>query len=139
MTYPPTGGPPDPYQQPQPYGQPGYDPYAAQASGAPMPYKQPEYGAPGYPPVGYPAYQAVPTTNTMAILSLVFAFIFSPLAIVFGHIAKKQIRETGEQGDGIALAGLIIGYLATGAYVLFCAFYVIVAVISVGSAAGSSY
>jgi hypothetical protein len=35
-------------------------------------------------------------TNVMSILSLVFAFVFAPLGIVFGHIAKKQIRRTGE-------------------------------------------
>ncbi|MEH0843613.1 DUF4190 domain-containing protein [Micromonospora sp. CPCC 205711] len=52
-------------------------------------------------------------TNVMAILSLVFAFVFSPVGIVFGHIAKKQIRRTGEQGNGLATAGLVLSYIFT--------------------------
>jgi hypothetical protein len=56
---------------------------------------------------------AVRGTNVMAILSLVFAFVFSPLGIVFGHISKRQIRRTGEGGGGLATAGLILGYIFT--------------------------
>ncbi|MGH3912531.1 MAG: DUF4190 domain-containing protein [Pseudonocardiaceae bacterium] len=51
-------------------------------------------------------------TNTLAIPALVLAFAFWPLAIVFGHRARKQIRRTGEGGRGLATAGLVIGYLA---------------------------
>lgn len=49
----------------------------------------------------------------MAILALVFGFVFPILGIVFGTIARKQIRETGEKGDGLALAGLIVGIVFT--------------------------
>ncbi len=31
-------------------------------------------------------------------------------AIVFGHVARRQIKRTGEQGAGLALAGLILGW-----------------------------
>lgn len=51
-------------------------------------------------------------TNTLAILALVFAFLFWPLGIVFGHLGYAQCARTGEQGRGLALAGLIISYLA---------------------------
>ena len=47
----------------------------------------------------------------MAILSLVFAFVVPILGIVFGYMAKKQIRERGEGGSGLAKAGLILGYI----------------------------
>jgi hypothetical protein len=51
--------------------------------------------------------------NTLAILALVFAFC-SPLAgLVLGLIAKRQIAESGEQGDGMALAGIIVGAFLT--------------------------
>jgi hypothetical protein len=60
------------------------------------------------------------TTNTMAILSLVFAFVFWPLAIVFGHAGKRQITRTGEAGGGLATAGLVIGYLWLGLTVCVC-------------------
>lgn len=51
-------------------------------------------------------------TNTLAILALIFAFLFWPLGIVFGHMGYAQCRRTGEQGRGLALAGLIVSYLA---------------------------
>jgi hypothetical protein len=48
----------------------------------------------------------------MAILALVFIFVFTPLALVFGLIARSQIKRTGEAGDGMALAGIIVGALS---------------------------
>lgn len=68
---------------------------------------------PGYPG-GYPTgYPPPPRTNSMAVASLVCAFLFAPLGIVFGHISLSQIRRSGEQGRGLAIAGLVIGYVAT--------------------------
>jgi hypothetical protein len=32
-------------------------------------------------------------------------------AVILGHKARRQIRATGEQGDGLARAGLILGYI----------------------------
>jgi len=79
----------------------------------------PPYGA--YPPqsayagyYGYPAgYPQPQPTNSFAIASLVSAFLFAPLGIVFGHISLSQIKRTGEQGRGLAIAGLVISYLIT--------------------------
>jgi hypothetical protein len=75
----------------------------------------------------------------MAILALVFAFIFAPAAIVLGHVAKKQIRQTGEQGEGLATAGLWLGYIFTGLYVAFCALWLILAAVGVWGAGSTSY
>jgi putative exporter of polyketide antibiotics len=50
-------------------------------------------------------------TNVLAILSLVFAVIFAPLGIILGHLAKRQIKRTGQGGGGLATAGLVIGYV----------------------------
>jgi hypothetical protein len=143
---PPASG--QPYGQPssgQPYGQPASgQPYGQPASGEPYQqqpqgygYGAPGYGAPGYGAPGYgaPGYVPVTSTNTMAILALVFAFIFSPAAIVLGHLARKQIRQTGEQGAGLATAGLWLGYIFTGIGVLFCAIYVIAIIFVAGNAA----
>ena len=82
-------------------------------------------GTPIYPVVGYtPQGQPVtadklaasaaawnPRTNSLAIVSLVLALLFPIAAIPTGHIARSQIRRTGEQGNGLALAGLIVGYI----------------------------
>ena len=58
-------------------------------------------------------------TNGLAIASLacgLVQFAFGPLtaipAIVFGHVALHQIKRTGEQGAGLALAGLMLGWVA---------------------------
>jgi peptidyl-prolyl cis-trans isomerase B (cyclophilin B) len=80
----------------------------------------PPYG--GYPPppqgpyagyYGYPQYPQPQSTNAMAIVSLVCAFLFAPLGILFGHISLSQIKKTGEEGRGLAIAGLVISYLIT--------------------------
>jgi hypothetical protein len=56
-------------------------------------------------------------TNGLAIASLACGlaqFTFGPLAtipaIVLGHMARSQIRRTGEQGAALALAGLVLGW-----------------------------
>lgn len=57
-------------------------------------------------------------TNTMSILALVFGVVGSLLGIVFGHVALSQIKRTGEAGRGLAIAGLVVGYVQLGVWVL---------------------
>jgi hypothetical protein len=112
-------GPPPGYGSQPAYGPPGYGP-------------PPGYGAPGYgPPPGY-GYGYPRPTNTLAILALVMAFVFSPVGLVLGLVARRQIRETHEQGDGLALAGIIVGGIGTALAVLGVVFFFI-ALASVGS------
>lgn len=81
---------------------------------------------PAYPAYGQPAPAAyAPPTNTLAIVALVLGFVFPIGGIICGHIARSQIRRTGEGGDGLALAGLILGYAFTGLTVLIIVGYVI--------------
>jgi hypothetical protein len=61
----------------------------------------------------------VATINGLAIASFACGlaqFVLGPLAtvpaIVFGHVARHQIKRTGEQGAGLALAGLMLGWAA---------------------------
>jgi peptidyl-prolyl cis-trans isomerase B (cyclophilin B) len=51
-------------------------------------------------------------TNGLAIASLIFAFLCWPLGLIFGFVAKSQIRKRGGGGDGLATAGIIISLLA---------------------------
>jgi hypothetical protein len=81
-----------------------------------------------YPYVNPNPQQQVRGTNVMSILSLVFAFVFSLLGIVFGHIAKKQIRRTGEGGSGLATAGLVLGYIFTVLWLLYVTFIIVLLV-----------
>lgn len=53
-------------------------------------------------------------TNGMAIASFVCAFLCSLLAVIFGHIALSQIGKTGQGGRGLAIAGLVLGYIGVG-------------------------
>lgn len=103
---------PSPYAQPIPYGQP--NPYA-------------------------PVYAR---TNVLAIVSFVaslaamfFVVVGSITAVITGHIALNQIKRTGEGGHGLALAGVIIGYVGFGLTVIVVALYIvfIVAVVAAGT------
>ncbi len=100
------------------YGQPGY--------GQPV-YGQPVYGQPAYGQGGYGygygpngAYPTAGKTNGMAIASLVCGIlgficflgaVLGGVAIILGIGARRKIKESGgaETGDGLALAGIIIG------------------------------
>lgn len=84
------------------------------------------YPVVGYTPDGRPVTadravgMAVPgaRTSSMAITSLICAFLMPLLGVIFEHVACSQIRRTGEQGAGMALAGLIIGYLSLAASII---------------------
>jgi hypothetical protein len=61
-----------------------------------------------------PAPHAPASTNGFAVASLVVGLLWllwvgSVLALVFGFVAKRQIRERGQSGDGIATAGIVLG------------------------------
>ena len=125
--------PQDPFQQPsqQPSQQtpPGGPPPLPPGYGAPPPGygpPPPGYAAPGY---GAPGYGRPRGTNTLAIISLVGAFICTPAGLVCGIIALNQIKRTGEQGRGLALAGVIISVLSIVAFI---------AILSLGIAFGTS-
>lgn len=89
----------------QPYQQPYPQPYPGQ-------YQQPY---PTYTPASRP-------TNTLAVVSLIASIAgvtFLPIVasitgVITGHMARRQIRETGEGGDGMAVAGVVIGWIGVG-------------------------
>ena len=69
--------------------------------------------APYYPPAPQP-------TNGLAIGSLVCALMSLSLpAVIMGHIARRQIKERNQSGDGLAIAGLVIGWLGMALQALF--------------------
>lgn len=67
------------------------------------------------------SYVTVEKYNTLAILSFVLSFCISIAAIVLGHTALSQINRTHERGWGLAVVGLVLGYLGliAGAIWLF--------------------
>jgi RND superfamily putative drug exporter len=52
-----------------------------------------------------------PRTNTFAIASIPAGLLLPPVGLWLGHRARKQIRETGEQGAQYAFIGLTLSYL----------------------------
>jgi hypothetical protein len=140
----PAPGQPDPYGQPGPYGQPA--PYVQpDAYVQPDTYGQPPYAAGPYHGSPYGGYgPAQPGTNGLAIASLVCSLaglvtcISAPVGIVLGHVAKRQIRQTGEQGEGLATAGLWVGYILTVLAIVVTVGWVAVALLAFGNDTGAS-
>ncbi len=125
---PPLGQPGQP-----PLGQPGQYPQAPYPQYPQMQYPQTQYPPPsgysGYlPPAGY-GYVATPgrRNNGLAIASIVcaaggifFLGVPSILGIIFGFVARSQIRKSNgmQTGDGLALAGIIVGFCVVAIGVL---------------------
>lgn len=125
------------------------DPYGQQNQ--PVPYSGVPYSPGPYSPAQFPGYGPPPQTSTngMAIASLVVSLVglficgglLCPLGAIFGHVAKGQISRTGEAGDGLALAGLIIGWVGTALVlipILFLFGFGVIGLGCLGAGAGSS-
>jgi hypothetical protein len=63
----------------------------------------PAFAPPQSPPPG--------ETNTLATLSIVFAFVFAPAGAVLGHLALLQISRSAQRGRDRALIGLTLSYV----------------------------
>ena len=68
------------------------------------------------------------SNSTLALISLIFGilgwtllpFAGSLVAIVTGHMARAEIRRSGGalEGDGLAIGGLILGWLSALLWVI---------------------
>jgi len=116
--------PPSGQQPSAPAAQPPAAPaYQQQPPAAPGYYQQQQQQQPGYgqQPHGAP----VEKYNVLAIVSLVTGVLtISLVAIITGHIALSQIKNTLEKGRGLAIAGLVLGYagIVIGILVFFLIF-----------------
>jgi hypothetical protein len=141
--------PPQAPQMPPPPPMPGVAPPPPMAGVAPPPPPPPVPGAPqgavppgqGVPPPGYqaPGYVRPLPTDGMAVASLIMgvvSFVFCPLlaaalAIIFGYVAKGNIRNSGGTlgGDGMATFGIVLGFinLAVTALVIIIVIIAVVA------------
>jgi hypothetical protein len=135
-----------PYAAPQPYAaaqqQPACSPYPAAAG----PHAG---GFSAQQPLGYAGYSTIATQppSGLAITSMILGIVAIPtscmygiglpcaiLAVIFGHIARAKARRGESGGDGMALAGLICGYIMLALIVIGVIFIVImIAAASSGS------
>lgn len=135
------------YQAPQPqqsqYQAPQQAPYGY---GAPTP-QQPYYNQ---APQQNPYQQNAPRKNNsfaitafvlgLAQILLWWAWVPTPLAVVFGHIALSQIKRTNEDGRVFALIGLILGYVGVFLSVVFLfSFFIFWASVFDGSSGYNDY
>lgn len=105
---------PERHRYPQQAG--GGPPPSSPYLGAPQPTAQ--YGS----PQGHYAGLPPGATNPWSIAALVLGLCGTAiLAVVAGHVALSQISRTGESGRGLAIAGLVLGYLEIVLYVLLVA------------------
>ncbi len=88
----------------------------------PMPGRAPVAPAASYPLQPAPLPAMAPPTSGLAITSLIFGlisitmmlpFLSSISAVICGHLARTEIRRSNGTlaGDGLALTGLITGYI----------------------------
>jgi hypothetical protein len=111
-------------QNPNAQNQTGYsDPQYQQAPNSQAPYDAQQQ---------YP-YAPTAPTNVLAIVALVSAFFIPVAGIVCGHLALGQIKRTGENGRGLALAGLIIGYVLTALILLMIVLAIVIPIFILGT------
>jgi Domain of unknown function (DUF4190)/Domain of unknown function (DUF1707) len=95
---------------------------------------------PGHFPSSMQQVQYAPVqrrTNPLAVASLAcglgqifFWFLAAVPAVVLGHVARRQIRQTGEDGQGMATAGLVLGWIGIALTVLLIAGVVAIAAVT---------
>ncbi|MGN6783351.1 MAG: DUF4190 domain-containing protein [Marmoricola sp.] len=149
----PGGPPPGPYGQPQPgsYGPPAD--WQGQPGGTPPWQDQPPYGygapqapygyyPPGPGPSGVPNHPHAGLALGLGIGGLVGGFLcgipllLSPFAWALGHRARRDIRDSGGRvdGDGMALAGMILGIVGSALLALGVLALVVFGITVVGRA-----
>jgi uncharacterized membrane protein len=99
----------------------------------------------GAMPTAWPVamYQPPVSTNSLARASLVLGvaeFFTMGLtaipAIICGHMAKKEMRQTGQRGDGLATSGLVLGYMAVIFWGVLIALSIVAAMIQASGTGG---
>ncbi|HEU5198087.1 MAG TPA: DUF4190 domain-containing protein [Ktedonobacterales bacterium] len=128
------------YQQQDTYQQqynPAPDPYASSYSQPPI------YAQPVIQPVVQPVIIAARQTNGKAIAAMVLGlcifiagFLTGIPAIILGHMALGEINRSGgmQDGRGMAITGLVLGYLSAAGLVCLCLYFVLIAASSGGGA-----
>jgi len=74
----------------------------------------------GYYPVPQPPTSGVAVASLICGIAEFFTLgVAAVPAVILGHVARANIKRTGERGDGLAIAGLVLGYLGLACWALF--------------------
>lgn len=128
------------HQAQPPRGPYGYAPgHVAQSPYAPLgqPYPSPPYAVPARPTNGVAVAAMicgiVGLLFSPAIIAFLVPIIIPIAAVVLGHIAISQLKRTpGTGGKGMALTGLILGYIPL-AFSLLGLIVIIIVTVSIGA------
>ena len=105
------------------------DPYASQEPAAST-YDAPQFGQGALPYGGppQPVYVPAAPTNPLAVTSMILGIVsiacmplVGPVGLVLAILGMKQTATSGEQGRGMAIAGLVLGYLEIVLWFVFFA------------------
>ncbi|MFI5956508.1 DUF4190 domain-containing protein [Cryptosporangium sp. NPDC051539] len=147
----PTSGFPDPTSgYPAPTS--GYPDPTSGYGATPAPYHpnagyQQQPGAWGAPAPVYPAYGYRPPRkqNGKALAAMIVSIVSivscggltGIVGALLGHSAKKEIRQTGEDGEGFATAGIVVGWIGFGIAMAYITVVIVVIVVGFFSASTS--
>ena len=131
---------------PQPYPQS----YAYQpVTGYPQPYPTPygygdPYGQMGFAPFPRP-YDGMAIAALVVSCVAVFGLclyglggLIGAVGAILGHVSRRRIQRSGAQGDGMALAGVIVGWIAAALGVIFIAFWIVIIAIGINTDTSTS-
>jgi hypothetical protein len=105
------------------------EPVAATPAAPAQPqYVYPTPAAPAQPQYVYPP--ARPTSGYAIAAFVTSLFGLAIISVILGHSALSDIEKTGKDGKGLAIAGLIIGYIQ-------CAFWTLIIILMAVAAAGA--
>ncbi|MGY5127776.1 DUF1707 and DUF4190 domain-containing protein [Streptomyces nigrescens] len=104
----------------------------------PVPQAQFVPQRPMVPATFMPMQMPMPVTTNSSATGALVCGIMTPVtwgltaipAVILGHKARAEIRRSGERGDGQALTGLILGWLAIGGWALFLLVFILSAAVN---------
>ena len=67
------------------------------------------------------------------MLSRIFGFLVPIAGIVFGHLSLGQIKRNGDAGRGLALTGLVLGYVSVAIVLIAVIAYIAIMAIAIAT------
>lgn len=98
------------------------------------PTLQPAVGPVSTASAAVPAGSAVSVSsffdlNFYAVLTMVLAIVFPPLAIPVAHMTRAHVQASGSQGDSVMRAGIVLAYVSLAVFTCALFFSVVAEVV----------